>query len=76
MWILDFRELYLPLLAMGLNTLYNVMGVKRHVIPIDLSESESISGIEINFTVSAISNGVLCCNLAICVEDVHFKTLP
>ena len=75
MWILDFRELYLPLLVMGLNTLYNVMGVKRHVIPIDLYESESISGIEINLTVCAISNGVLCCNLAICVEDVHFKTL-
>ena len=75
MWILDFRELYLPLLVMGLNTLYNVMGVKRHVIPIDLYESESISGVEINLTVCAISNGVLCCNLAICVEDVHFKTL-
>ena len=46
------------------NTLYNVMGVKRHIIPIDLSESESISGVEINLTVCAVSNGVLCCNLA------------
>ena len=33
-------------------------------MPVDLSESESISGAEINHTVCAVSNGVLCCNLA------------
>ena len=32
------------------NTLYNVMGVKRHM-PVDLPESESISGAEINLKV-------------------------
>ena len=46
------------------NTLYNVMGVKRHVMPVDFPEGESISGAEINLTVCAVSNGVLCCNLA------------
>ena len=55
-----FQELYLTLLV---NTLYNVMGVKRRM-PVDLPESESISGAEINLTVCAVSNGVLCCNLA------------
>ena len=40
------------------NTLYNVMGVKRHIMPV------SISGAEINLTVRAVSTGVLCCNLA------------
>ena len=33
-------------------------------MPFDLLESESISGAEINITVCAVSNGVLCCNLA------------
>ena len=33
-------------------------------MPVDLSESESISGAEINHTVCAVSNGVLRCNLA------------
>ena len=51
-------------LASNGNTLYNVMGVKRHIMPTDLPESESISGLEINLTVCAVSNGVLCCNLA------------
>ena len=46
------------------NTLYNVMGVKRHIMPVDLPEGESISGAEINLTVCAAINGVLCCNLA------------
>ena len=46
------------------NTLYNVMGVKRHNMPVDLPESESISGAEINLTVCAVSSCVLCCNLA------------
>ena len=32
------------------NTLYNVMGVKRHIKPVDLPESESIRGAEINLT--------------------------
>ena len=46
------------------NTVYNVMGVKRHMMPVDLPESESISGAEINLTVCAVSNGVPCYNLA------------
>ena len=52
-----------PLAGNG-NTLYNVMGVKRHVMPVDLPESESIIGAEINPTVCTVSNGVLSCNLA------------
>ena len=61
------QQLYLPLLLMGHtdgNTLYDVMAVKRHIMPVDLPESESISGAEINLTVCAVSNGVQCCNLA------------
>ena len=54
----------LSALASNGNTLYNVMGVKRHIMPVDLPESESISGTEINLTVCAVGNGVLCCNLA------------
>ena len=46
------------------NTLYNVIGVKRHIKPVDLPESESISGAEINGTVCAANSGVLCWNLA------------
>ena len=34
------------------------MGVKRHIMPVDLPESESISGAEINHTVCAVSNMV------------------
>ena len=33
-------------------------------MPLDLPESESISGAEINLTVCAVNIGVLCCNLA------------
>ena len=33
-------------------------------MPVDLPESETISGAEINLTVYAVSNGLLCCNLA------------
>ena len=33
-------------------------------MPVDLPESESISGADINLTVCAVSNCVLCCNLA------------
>ena len=40
-----------------------MMGVKRHM-PVDLPQSVSISGAEINLTVRAVSTGVLCCNLA------------
>ena len=41
------------------------MGVKRHIMPVDLPEIESISGItKINLTVCAVGNGVLRCNLA------------
>ena len=54
----------LSALASNGNTLYNVMGVKGHIMPVDLPESESISGTEINLTVCAVGNGVLCCNLA------------
>ena len=39
----------LSALASNGNTLYKVMGVKRHM-PVDLPESESISGAEINLT--------------------------
>ena len=46
------------------NTLCDVVGVKRHIMPVDLPESESISGAEINLTVCAVRNGVLCGNLA------------
>ena len=46
-------------LASNGNTLYNVMGVKRHIMPVDPPESESISGAEINLTVCVVSNGVL-----------------
>ena len=42
--------------------MYNV--VKRHIMPVDLPENESISGAEINLTVCPVSNSVLCCNLA------------
>ena len=33
-------------------------------MPVDLPESESISGAQINITVCAVSNDVPCCNLA------------
>ena len=54
----------LSALASNGNTLYNVMGVKRHNMPVDLPESESIGGAEINLTVCPVSYSVLCCNLA------------
>ena len=41
-----------------------MMGVKRHIVPVDLPEGESISGAEINLTVCAVNIGVLCWNLA------------
>ena len=56
------QQLYLPLLVLGIHC--NVMGVKRHIMPVDLPESDSISGAEINLTVWAVSNSILCCNLA------------
>ena len=69
----------LSALASTGNTLYNVMGVKRHIMPVDLRESESIIGAEINLTVCAVNFCVLCWNEfgseQICVEDVLFKTL-
>ena len=46
------------------NTLYNVMGVKRLIMPVDLPRSVSISGAQINLTLRAVSTGVICCNLA------------
>ena len=58
------HELYLLLLVSNGNTLYNVMGVKRHLMPADLPASVSISGAEVKVTVCAVSNGVLCTNLA------------
>ena len=54
----------LSALAITGNTLYNVMGVKRHIMLVDHPESESISGAEINVTVCAVNNGALCWNLA------------
>ena len=45
----------LSVLASNGNTLYNVMGVKRHIMPVDLPKSESISGAEINLIVCAVS---------------------
>ena len=48
----------LSVLVSNGNTVYNVMGVKRHM-PVDLPESETISGAEINLTVYAVSSGVL-----------------
>ena len=53
----------LSALVSNRNTLYNVMGVKRHIMPLDLPQSVSISGAEINLTVRAVSTGILCCNL-------------
>ena len=54
-----------------------MIGVKRHIMPVDLPESESISGAEINLTVCAVSSGVLCCNsaeinsvLKICISNI------
>ena len=49
----------LSALVSNQNALYNVMGVKRHIIPVDLPQSVSISGTEINLTVRAVSTGVL-----------------
>ena len=46
------------------NTLYNLMGMKRHIMPVDLPQSVSISGTEINLTFQAVSTAVLCSNLA------------
>ena len=46
------------------NTLYNVTGVKIHIMPVDLPQGVSISRAEINLTIRAVSTGVLCFNLA------------
>ena len=45
----------LPALAANGNTLYNVMGVKIHIMPVDLPENESIGGAEINLTVCPVT---------------------
>ena len=45
------------------NTLYNVMGVKTH-LSVNLPQSVSISGAEINLTLRAVTTHVQCCNLA------------
>ena len=50
--------------ASNRNTLYNVMGVKRHIMPVGLPQSVSISGAEINSSFRAVSTCVLRCNLA------------
>ena len=58
--------------------MYNVMGVKRHIMPVDLPRSVSISGAQIILTLRAVSTGVLCCNLAeskSVLKTVLFKTL-
>ena len=54
----------LSALVSNRNKLYNVMGVKRHIMSVDLPQSVSITVAEINLTVRAVSTGVLCCNLA------------
>ena len=36
----------------------------ENIMSVDLPESESISEAEINLSFFAVSNGVLCCNLA------------
>ena len=54
----------LSALVSNRNALYNVMGVKRHTIPVDLPQGVSISEAEIKLTVRAVSTDVLCCNLA------------
>ena len=56
------QELYLTLLVMGIHC--TVWWVWKDIMPVDLPESESISGAEIKLTVWAVSNGVVCCNLA------------
>ena len=53
----------LSALAANGNTLYNVMGVKTHIMALDLPENEIIGEAEINFTVCPVSNSVLCCKL-------------
>ena len=50
----------LSALATTGNTQYNVVGVKRHIMPVDLPKSERISGAEINLNVCAVNIGVLC----------------
>ena len=68
----------LSALVSNRNTLYNVMGVKRHFMPVDLPQSVSISGAEINLTFRTVSICVLCCNLAeskSVLKDVLFQTL-
>ena len=54
----------LSTLVSNRTTLYNVMGVKRHIMPVDLPQSVSISRAEINLTVRTVSTGVLCYNVA------------
>ena len=54
----------LSALASTGNTLYNVMGVKTHIMPVYLPDSERISGAEINLTICTVNIGVLCWNLA------------
>ena len=56
------QELYLPSLVMGIHC--TMWWVWKDIKAVDLSESESISGAEVNLTICALSNGVLCCNLA------------
>ena len=54
----------LSALVSNRNTRYNVMGVKRHIMPVDLLQSVSISGAEITLTFRTGSTGVLFYNLA------------
>ena len=57
----ELQELYLSLLVMGIHC---TMWWVRKDMSVDLPKSESIIGAEINLAVCAVSNGVLCCNLA------------
>ena len=59
------QELYLPLLAKyTVHVMCAGVCVERHMMPVDLPQSVSISGAEINPTVRAVSTRVLCFNLA------------
>ena len=61
---IGLQELYVPLLVRWEYTVQCDGDEKTYYASWSVPESESISGTEINLTVCAVSNGVLCCNLA------------
>ena len=58
------QELYVLLLVRWEYTVQCDGDEKTYYASWSVPESESIGGTEINLTVCAVSNGVLCCNLA------------